>query len=347
MKKIFYMGVILSIFMLAVPLISIGMKVEGEKVAKNDDTINSEKLSETENNKEQSDVPIINLNSSNTFKILDTSTQNIVEVSDRDFIYGAVCAEIPYTFNAEMLKAQAVASYTYYSRLREQEKQNPTESLKGADFSCDLSVGESYATESFLKERWGDNYDNNFSIVKNAVDKVIGEVLVYDNDLALTCYHAISYGVTESSENVFSQSLPYLQSVASSGDVFTDGYCTSVSLSADELKKLFNNNYTVNFGTNMNDWIKISSRSNAGTVLKATVGDKTFTGLEIRNILSLRSANFTVVYSQEKFVFTVYGYGHSVGMSQWGGEYMAQQGADYKEILSTYYKGTVISKVDI
>lgn len=346
MKKAVYLCIILAIFVTVVPLVSIKMKVEKEKIAKTDNLISVDNVSNNKIDNNQSTYQNTNIQTNNIFKILDTSTNKIVEVSDIDFTYGAVCAEIPYTFNTEMLKAQAVASYTYYSRLRQQERQNPSENLYGADFSCDLSIGEGFATESILKERWGDNYDKNINIVKNAVNNVIGEVLVYDNDLALTCYHAISYGVTENSENIFSQSLPYLKSVASSGDVFVNGYCTKSEFTADEIKKLFNN-YTVNLDSNMNNWIKINSCSNAGTVLQTTVGNKTFTGLEIRNILSLRSANFTVVYNQGKFVFTVYGYGHSVGMSQWGGQYMAEQGANYKEILSTYYQGTTINKIDL
>lgn len=341
MKKIIYLCVLLSIFVILIPLVSVGMKVEVEKIAK------SEEITSSYNTEDNNSVSQSNnyISSDKFFKILDTSNGKIIEVSDTDFTYGAVAAEISYTFQKEMLKAQAVAAYTYYSKLRENEQNNPTETLKGADFSCDLSKGECYATEDFLRKKWGDSYDKNISIIKNAVNEVIGEVLIYNGSLALTCYHAISYGVTENSENIFIQSLPYLTSVASPGDVLTAGYCTTTEFTADELKNCITANYTVKLNNNMNEWININERSQAGTVMKVTIGDKTFTGTEIRNILSLRSANFTVVYSQNKFIFTVYGYGHSVGMSQCGGEYMAEQGADYKEILSTYYQGTEIKNI--
>lgn len=150
-------------------------------------------------------------------------------------------------------------------------------------------------------------------------------------------------GYTESSENVWEQPLPYLTPQESFGDRLAAGYTSSENYSYNELCALFAAQYPdfqkPALGT---EWIQVLSRSDSGTVLQAKVSNLTLTGREIRELLSLRSANFEITFSGQNVLFTVYGYGHSVGLSQNGADFMARQGKTYVEILEHYYSPATV-----
>ncbi len=281
------------------------------------------------------------------FKILDTSTGTVVTVEDRAFCYGAVAAEMPPSFESEALKAQCVAAYTYFCRERENSRQNPSDDLKGADFKADLSIGQYYISQKTLKEKWGSLYGSSFEKIKTAVDAVFGEVMTYEGELIVCAYHAVSGGMTEACVDVFSADLPYLTAVASPYDCNAPAYQTTAVFTEKELKSVFQAyDGNITFSENPKDWLKIKNRTESGTVMEIQVGNKVLNGQKIRTLLSLRSAYFEVVYDESKgFVFTVRGYGHGVGMSQYGAEYMAQQGASYDEILKHYFTGVSIGMI--
>ena len=275
------------------------------------------------------------------FKILDEDTGKIITVDDRNFCYGAVAAEMIPSFEQEALKAQCVACYTHFCRLREQQRTNPDSNLKGADFSAKLSQNQYYMSNDVMKKSWGNLYDESFKNIKTAVDDVFGEVLT-DNDgnLIMVAYHAVSGGATEACVDVFGQDVSYLQAVASPGDFSAPGYLSECTVSEKDFKnKILADNKNANLSENPDEWIGKSEKTNSGTVKNIKIGGENFSGAKIRELFGLRSANFDVEYKDGNFEFTVRGYGHGVGMSQYGAEYMAQQGADYKEILSWYYQG--------
>ncbi len=303
------------------------------------------KLSTSNNSKadDETNVDLKGIKKYKDFKIKDTSTNEIVTVKDKDFIIGGTAAEVPSTFQPEAIKAQMVAVYTYYSRQRQSNREGDNLDY---DFSADLSIGEKYLTDELFKERTGDNYDKVIKVYKDAAEEVYGELVEYDGEAALTVFYAISGGVTEKSENVFVQALPYLTDVASPYDTEAPGYKTEEYFTADEAQQIIESNFPdANLGENPFDWFEITERTSSGTVMQMSIGQGEYTGLEVRNAFSLRSSDFDVVYSEENFVFTVRGYGHNVGLSQYGAEFMAQQGATYKEILSHYYPGTSIVEV--
>ena len=255
------------------------------------------------------------------FHILDTSSNKTITVNDRDFCIGALAYEMPPSFQKEALKAQCTALYTHFSRLRENSK-DPY------DFKADLSKNEFYIK---------DIPEENRKIFSQAVDEVFGEVLTDDKgNLIDAAYHAISSGQTESAKDIFGFESEYLQPVSSAGDVNVSGYLSSKEISADRFGKIMLEK-GVNLDGEPSQWTGIIERTKSGTVTKIKIGNKTFSGTEIREIFGLRSADFDIIYSDDKFIFTVYGYGHGVGMSQYGADSMAKQGADHKEIIHHYY----------
>ena len=325
MKNFWGLCVILAFFMMIIPVI--GMY---KNTGSND---NQKYLSG-----EISDTPDI----SGVFKVLLTETGEIRELSENEYLYGVVAAEMGPSYHAEALKAQAVASYTYAYRVRAKEHENPSESLKGADISDSSSEYQAYLTEEKLRENWGDQNDANMAIIKSAVDEVCGKLIEYDSQPVLAVFHSMSSGKTESSGNVWSTDLPYLSSVTSNGDTLSPEYISTVTVSPDELKAILTENGVKTFSPDVSEWIGDFEVSEAGTVMNIKLCGKKFTGQKIRSMLGLKSSSFRIEYDGTNFNFTVYGNGHGVGMSQTGAEYMAEQGATYEEILKHYYSGVTI-----
>ena len=255
-----------------------------------------------------------------SFIILDTSSGKTLEINGREFLYGALSYEMPPSFEPEALKAQAVAVYTYFSRLRKAQRSSPDKNLSG--------------------EIWGSSFEKSRKKIKDACDSVYGLVLT-DNkgELIDAAYHAISNGSTENSEDVFGIRNEHLRSVASPGDAFAPDYITDVVFSCDEFRdNLKATGAGISFSGKPENYIKSIDRTDAGTVRSIEICNYSFTGDQIRKAFSLRSASFEVEYSNKLFTFTVRGYGHGVGLSQYGAQYMAKNGADFKEILTHYYK---------
>ncbi|WP_040195589.1 stage II sporulation protein D [Candidatus Soleaferrea massiliensis] len=282
------------------------------------------------------------------FNILDASTGKVNKVSERDYVRGAVACEMPASYHTEALKAQAVAAHTYALRLREQQKQKKDETLKGADFSADPSNLKGYMTETQAKQFFGSNFELRWSKITEAADAVLKECLVYEEQPIIAAYHAISFGKTEQAENVWSSSVPYLVAVDSEGDKLSPDYASTVKLTADEVKtKLTAKFPDIKLGDDCQKWFTDLTRSDSGTVLSLKAGGQETTGKELREVFGLRSADFEISYADGSFTFQVVGYGHAVGLSQYGADYMARQGSSYRDILLHYYQNVQIAALDI
>lgn len=281
------------------------------------------------------------------FCLLDEASGKVIKVSDREFMYGALITEVPPTFHEEAMKAQAVAIYTYFSRNRDQVRKSKTWSKGKPEFTINTDKWHYYVTKDKMKAKWGQNFDKHYSKVKSVIDSVFGEVVKDDGGLILAAYHAISSGKTERSSDVFGGELKYLTNVESPGDLLAPNYHTTYEFTVDDFKKkICESSNDTKTDQPETEWISQSVRTDSGMVKEITLCSHKFTGLEVRNIFSLRSADFDIKYENEKFIFDVRGYGHGVGMSQYGAEYMANQGANYKSILSWYYPNTVIQNID-
>ena len=277
----------------------------------------------------------------NVFRVLNRSSGRVEEMAAEDFVRGAVAAEMPALFHPEALKAQAVAAYSYAVRQAMEQRQNPTPELKGADFEIDPENLQVCLTEKEAREFYGEDFDFYWNKVCDAADRAGQYILLYDRQPVAAAYHAISAGTTEDAAYVWQgEELPYLQAVESEGDLLAAGYESSVTFTADELAEKLP-------GTVLPEdtarWVVPLEWSPSGYVTLVQVGEENMSGLELRHLLGLRSSHFRVEQGEGSITFRVQGYGHGVGLSQNGADFMARQGATFDEILLHYYPGTVLA----
>ena len=333
MKKIIAF-LFLFVLMLTIPILSINFTQLDNFFPKKEEIIETfksipENLKKCEKN--------LNFNEKN-FKVFDKTTNSVYEVPERELIYFSVGCEMSPTDEDEALKAQAVAAYTFLCKRREEQKQKPNEKLNGADFEIDSKNYIYYAPKEQFKERWGENFDFYFNKIKSCVDEVFGETLQKDGELILSMYHSVSSGNTETCIDVFGGNLSYLKAVPSPQDRLAPDYQSVKEVSVDEFKNIILTNFG---GANLNDgpetWVGAFENTESGMVKTVTIGGVPIKGTKMREAFSLRSSTFDLALQGDKFIFTVRGYGHGVGMSQYGAQAMAKQGANYKQILKWYF----------
>lgn len=283
----------------------------------------------------------VNALSTNTVKILFTKSNKVQEIPLEDYMIGAVLAQMPADFESEALKAQAILAHTYIFRRQITEQEEPDEKLKGADISDDSSLYQSYFTEDQAKEFYGDDYDKAYKNVSEAVSNVKNLVVKYDSQPIIVAFHAISCGKTESAKNLWGEDIPYLISVDSSFDENVEGFEKTTQLSSKDLvEKLQTAFPDLDFSDS--DGIEVVKITDSGTVLMVNAYGNELSGTEFANALSLPSPCFTVESKSDTYTFVTKGYGHLIGMSQYGANAMAKDGSDYKEILEHYFPGTKI-----
>ncbi len=272
-----------------------------------------------------------------TVKVMSASSNNITEMPLKEYLIGVVAAEINPAYHEEAIKAQIIASHTLLLYVKEHK----SDSLKGADISDSSGSHQGYLSENDQKKKWGDNFDTYHKKIEKCVDEVITKTLQYDGDYINAAFHAISNGQTENCADVWGGDYPYLTSVTSIGDKLSPAYQSQVSVTEKEFKeKLIKQN--IEFKGSAEKWIEKVTNTETGMVKTIQICGKNLKGTEFRTLFSLKSSTFTYEYKDNQFVFTVNGYGHGVGMSQYGADYMARQGFSYKEILHHYYTGAEI-----
>ena len=275
-----------------------------------------------------------------TVTVLQAASGNVIETDTVEYLVGCLACELPPDTPTEALKAQAVAANTNVVRLKE----NPDGKAGDADITDDTGLHQGYYDEQTRREKWGDKYDTYSEKFSAAVNAVYGQILTYEDKPITAAYFALCAGRTESAKNIWGGDVPYLVSVTSTGDRLSPDLQTETVLSAEEVRTALAQDSEIVLGENPAEWITdlTVSDSESGVVTAVCVGGKTVTGQTLRTWFGLRSPAFTVGYTDGSFHFTVSGSGHFVGMSQYGADYMARQGADYKEILAHYYPGTVL-----
>lgn len=270
-----------------------------------------------------------------TVSVFRSNAKETVEIKFFEYVCGSVAAEMPLSYHEEALKAQAVACYTNALRLKK-------ESEESYHISDDSSVHQGYLTQEQRQEKWGGDYEKYEAKLESIVKSVENQAIYYDDALCVAAFHAICSGKTESAENIWGQKVPYLISVKSNGDNLSPQYSTELVFDKEDFLKYSEKIGITENVSSLKNIIKITKTSKAGTVLKATIKNKEFTGEEIRKAFGLRSSAFTVKTTKTALTFNVTGYGHGVGMSQYGADFMARQGSSYEEILKHYYKGVEI-----
>ncbi|HWP51425.1 MAG TPA: stage II sporulation protein D [Clostridia bacterium] len=289
----------------------------------------------------------VNIEARNSFKIFDRSTKKIFTVDAAEYIRGAVASEMPATFHQQALTAQAIAAHTWALYSAQRQAENPDPELKGADFSAAPERLEGYITKERFFERYGDSAELFWPKICAAADYALTRIVAYNGEPALTAYHSTSVGLTEASENVWAVSLPYLVPVESDSDLLAPDYKVTETFDKKTMKLLLVQAFpevTLNDNT-PEKWIVPLKTSESGYVTLAKVGDLEVHGQAVRNALSLRSGCFAMSYQGGTFSIETRGYGHGVGMSQYGADFMARQGSTCEEILLHYYPNTEIITV--
>lgn len=273
--------------------------------------------------------------------VMSSSTGDIERIKLREYVIGSVAAEMDALSHTQALRAQAVACYTYAKRVREQNEKTISSYFSRADITDDPSAHQGYINEKQRKEKWGEKYDEYEAKIEAAVDEVFGIYVAYDGETALTAYHAISAGNTQSAKCMWGSEYPYLSSVASPGDKLSPDYITETSFTAEEFAELAKDCGAVTQGET-EKWVEEITKNDDGYTSFIRICGEDIEAEDMRNAFSLRGMCFDVGYNGEKFIFTCKGYGHGVGMSQYGADYMARQGSTWEEILAHYYPETEI-----
>ncbi|EGT3615308.1 stage II sporulation protein D [Clostridium perfringens] len=258
-----------------------------------------------------------------------------------DYVLSVVSSEMPASFHDEALKAQAVLARTFVINKMILGCSN----IKEGDI-CDTTHCQAYLDIDKRKESWGENGEEYLKKIKKAVEETDGEILSYNKELVrYPQYFSTSSGNTEDAVAVFSEDVPYLKSVESPGEEVSPKYVSEVNVSINDFKKTIKESVpNSNLGDNINEEIEILNRNTGGTVDDIKIGEAVIKGKEFRKIFSLNSANFTLEFSEDGVNIKCLGYGHGVGMSQWGANVMGKDGKKYDEILEHYFKGSKIEK---
>ena len=240
---------------------------------------------------------------------------------------GAAACEMPPDWPDAALQAQMVASRSYA------QAQSQPMTVNSAQCS-------GWTEESILKLRWGDDFEAAYARLQALAAQVSGAVLLYDGAPAAACYHAASCGHTEASQNVWLTALPYLQGVDSPWDRTAPDFEVTVEYTAPQLSDAVASLTGAIPQGDAAGWLGDTVWDAAGYVQSITIAGQKLTGSEVRGALGLRSACFSMAWDGAVFTVTTRGYGHGVGLSQYGAKAMAEGGSSWREILAYYFPGT-------
>ena len=267
----------------------------------------------------------------------DTTEQMTLE----RYLTGVVRGEMPAAFEMEALRAQAAAerSYVYYQLAVGRKDAHPD-----ADFCTDHTCCSAYLSETAAREKWGGDFAPWNTRVEQAVSDTDGQVVLYNGRPILAVFHSSSAGRTAAAGDVWSGDLPYLVSVDSpEGEETVPNYYSTVTFTAAEAKeKLLAAYPELKLSGTPDRWFGAAAENGSGRVETVSVGGTDIEGTELRRIFGLRSACFTVAADSESVTFRVTGYGHGVGMSQYGANQLAREGKTWQEILEWYYTGATV-----
>lgn len=255
------------------------------------------------------------------------SNGSVINLNMTDYLIGVVSSEMPASFNLEALKAQSVLARTYALKAKQTERK-----------LTDTVSTQSYIDIDQMKNKWGNSFNTYYNKIKNAVENTNGEYLSYNGNYIEALYHSTNNGKTESSLDVFGNYYPYLISVSSEYDKNASSYLRTINMPIDTISN--------KLGLNLNNdsVISILSYTDGGNIKEININGNNFSGKKVRELLGLRSTDFDISISDNNANITTRGYGHGVGMSQYGANGMANAGYSYKDILSHYYPGTTLTK---
>lgn len=270
----------------------------------------------------------------NMFVRVKRTSQNIIDtVPFEEYITGVLAGEMPVSFELEALKAQAVAARSYVMKKMNYNKDKDYDIV-------DTALHQVYIDDGYLKKAWGNNYTDRINKIKKAILETEGEYVAYKGEVAEAFFFSTSWGITENSEDVFVAKVPYLRSVSSEWDekvspVFND----DETFTLEEFYKKLGLEYHKDLK------IEVLSKTDTGLIKKLKINGTTMTANSVSYKLGLRSSYFSVFQYDNTIKVKTKGYGHGVGMSQYGAQGMAKEGYTYDQILKHYYQGVEIEKI--
>ncbi len=263
----------------------------------------------------------------------------VISLGLEEYLTGVVISEMPASFESEALKAQAVAARTFTLRQMAGNKHSD------AQLCSDSGCCQAWTDQETIRDKLGDSWQLYWEKVASAVRDTEGEVLTWNGQLIEAVYFSCSGGRTEAAAAVWGSDVPYLQPVDSPGEETAAPYEQEKCFSEETFVTLIRNKAPeVKLSGAPAGWFGAVTKTSGEGVATMEIGGRTFTGTELRSLLGLPSTRFTVSVTEEGIVFRTLGYGHRVGMSQYGANAMAQKGSAYREILQHYYTG---AKVEI
>ena len=336
MKKVYIILFMLIFCTFAIPIIFTKNSVSG-KIANDTNEIK-------ENNVEEIQMTDYDYKQYDTIKLLHADTGEIEELPLDTYLLGVVSAEMPANFEQEALNAQALVArtYTIYSIVHSGGKHGE------ADICDDSTCCQAWISKEDRMARWDEaERELNWRKIENAVNITAGKIITYNGEVIDAFFHSNSGGATEAPVNVWGgTNYPYLQSVETAGEDAYSQYSSEMILTKEELKnKILAKHSDLIIDYSQSDCIQILEYTESGRVKTIKIGNLNLSGVEVRTLLGLRSANFEVSIEGENIKFAVKGYGHGVGMSQTGADSMAKQGSNYEEIVKHFYTGVEITEM--
>lgn len=263
-----------------------------------------------------------------TYVTIYRTNGTIATIELEEYVIGVVAAEMPASFHSEALKAQAIIARTYALKAQENNK-----------VLTDNSSTQNYKDNNQLKTMWGSNYNTYYNKIKDAVISTKGVYLTYNNQIIEAVYHSTSNGYTEYAENVWGNKFEYLVSVESKYDSTNSSFIKEKYMTYEQLSEAIQTPITEDTE------FSISGYTTGNRVQTIQVNDKTYTGVKFRSLLGLRSTDFEIKKEKDGVTITTKGYGHGVGLSQYGANGMAKNGYKYDQILRHYYQGIKINNM--
>ncbi|PYZ96063.1 stage II sporulation protein D [Alteribacter lacisalsi] len=273
-----------------------------------------------------------------TVAVFRSQQDKIEHVDFETYVAGVVASEMPASYEEEALKAQALTARTYI--VRQLTAPNDIHVPEGADVT-DTVMHQVFQNESELKERFGNNYDEMMGKIKHAVAATSGQVITYEGSPITATFFSTSNGYTENSEEYWENEIPYLRSVESPWDKSSPRFDGEKIVSYQDIQEKLGVSVSAEGSIG-----EVVERTTGGRVAKVRFGDKEFTGREIRDKLELDSSDFSWERHGGDLLFKTKGWGHGVGMSQFGADGMAREGKTYKEIIHHYYHNVEIESTD-
>ena len=268
----------------------------------------------------------------NTIVRVKRNEKNKIEkIPLEQYLIGVLAGEMPVSYDIEALKAQAVAARTYTLRKMENNKNNSYDVI-------DTTDDQVYLDSEYLKQTWQKNYDTYIKKINQAIQETSGEYLTYDGKIIKAFFFSTSSGKTENCKDVFGENLPYLVSVSSTWDENSPSYADTKIFEKQE----FYDKLEIPYEKKLNIQIERNETNSINTI---TINNTKLLGTEFRQKLQLKSTNIEITQNENEIIITSKGFGHGVGMSQYGAKELALKGYKYDEILKYYYKGIEFKKI--